>query len=600
MTDARTGRRRLRRAALAVALAAGTLAGAAGTGAPGAGAAPGAEQEPAEGLRLNQIQVVGSHNSYHLAASAKETAVRRQFIGDADDLLQYSHAPLGEQFGDQKVRQIELDIFRDDEGGTYSDPLIREAAGEGPYSAAMDQPGTKVLHVQEVDYRSSCLSLVACLQAVETWSNANPSHVPIAILLELKDDEVPIGGFPFVVPEPWDTASMDALDEEILSVVPRDEIITPDDVRGDAATLEDAVLDTGWPTVDDSRGKVMFLMDNGGGYRTDYLAGHPTLEDRVMFTNAEPGQDDAGFVKVNDARADEARIRGLVEDGYVVRTRSDAETVEAREGDTSARDAAFRSGAQWVSTDYPVAEYARPFGTGFVVEIPGGTIARCNPVNGPNGCVAGDIEAFPERVEGPYVQKLYATFFARPSTNAERWFWARKLEKGASRLSVARALSRSRDIHSGPFVANAGIGFLDRLLDLESRLYWADYLVRGRPYEHMQVSFMASDEFYARGGGTDEGFVGRIFQKVLQREVDAPSLEYFLGRLDDGANRWTIARQVLDSLEARRLRSANNITFLLDRAASTEEIEHYAALIKRTRDDRDLAVGIVITDEFHG
>ena len=112
-------------------------------------------------------------------------------------------------------------------------------------------------------------------------------------------------------------------------------MITPDDVRGARATLEEAVLDDGWPTLGQSRGKVMFLMDNGGPYRSRYLAGHPSLEGRVLFTNAEPGQPDAAFVKRNDAIADFDRHPALVEQGYVVRTRADADTVEARTDDTT-------------------------------------------------------------------------------------------------------------------------------------------------------------------------------------------------------------------------------------------------------------------------
>lgn len=156
-------------------------------------------------VRLNEIQTVGSHNSYHLAASQEESDIREAFIGAANDLMMYTHAPLGEQFAEQKVRQIELDIFRDDEGGKYADPLLRSVAGHDPLPAEMDEPGTKVLHVQDVDYRSTCLSLVACLEAVETWSDANPQHVPLAVLLELKDGTIPdIGGFSFTVPDPWD------------------------------------------------------------------------------------------------------------------------------------------------------------------------------------------------------------------------------------------------------------------------------------------------------------------------------------------------------------------------------------------------------------
>ena len=73
-----------------------------------------------------------------------------------------------------------------------------------------------------------------------------------------------------------------------------------------------------------------------------------------MFTNSTPGQPDAAFIKENDPTgANQARIADEVRRGYVVRTRADADTRQARTGDTTMRDAALASGAQWVSTDYP-------------------------------------------------------------------------------------------------------------------------------------------------------------------------------------------------------------------------------------------------------
>jgi hypothetical protein len=177
-----------------------------------------------------------------------------------------------------------------------------------------------------------------------------------------------------------------------------EDLITPDDVRGGAATLEEAVTTTGWPTIGASRGKVMFMMDNGGGYRTDYLAGHPSLQGRVLFTNANPGDDDAAFVKRNDPF--DASIPGLVQAGYVVRTRADADTQEARTNDTGPRDAALASGAQWVSTDYQAPGMALGFTTEYVVEIPGGTVARCNPVIQPAQCVDAELDTV---VGGPPV-----------------------------------------------------------------------------------------------------------------------------------------------------------------------------------------------------
>jgi hypothetical protein len=112
------------------------------------------------------------------------------------------------------------------------------------------------------------------------------------------------------------------------------------------------------------------------------------LDGRVLFTNSSPGSADAAFVERNDPLS--ADIPGLIETGYIVRTRADADTEQARSGDTTDRDAALASGAQYVSTDYPVPDPA--LGTGYFVEIPGGAPGRCNPVNAPPGCRSAPLE----------------------------------------------------------------------------------------------------------------------------------------------------------------------------------------------------------------
>jgi hypothetical protein len=67
--------------------------------------------------------------------------------------------------------------------------------------------------------------------------------------------------FPTVTPEPFTPAIFDALDREITSVFRAGEMITPDDVRGSYATLNQAVRADNWPTLQQARGKVVFLMD---------------------------------------------------------------------------------------------------------------------------------------------------------------------------------------------------------------------------------------------------------------------------------------------------------------------------------------------------
>ncbi len=203
---------------------------------------------------------------------------------------------------------------------------------------------------------------------------AHPRHLPIFILVETKQGK-PLNIPNATTPEPFTAATFDALDGEIRSVFSPDEMITPDDMRGKYATPNEAALAGAWPSLEMARGKVIFLMDQRA-VGPVYLEGHPNLRGRVLFTNAAPGQPDAAFTEMNDGT--EQEIAALVRQGYLVRTRTDADTKEARSGSTERRDHAMASGAQILSTDYPKAEPAQ--WTGYSVSFPGGAMARCNPV----------------------------------------------------------------------------------------------------------------------------------------------------------------------------------------------------------------------------
>ncbi|MBA3302959.1 MAG: phosphatidylinositol-specific phospholipase C1-like protein [Acidimicrobiia bacterium] len=342
-------------------------------------------------VRLNEVQVLASHNSYHTQARPELFAAIAAFDPGLASTLEYDHAPLAVELGDYGVRQVELDVFADPEGGLYGNRAGLRVIGQDPIGPpALFEPGFKVLHVQDIDFESTCLSLVACLETIDAWSRSHPGHLPITVQIEPKDDVLPDLGLGFVTPIPIRGAELDALDAEIRSVFDEDRLLTPDAVRGGRSSLEKAVRNHGWPTLRKSRGKVLFALDSAGPARDAYVAGHPSLEGRVMFTNSPPGTPEAAYVVRNDPIADGGEISDLVARGYLVRTRADADTVQARTGDTTMREAALASGAQFVTTDYPVPD--PDFGTGYSVSIPGGSPARCNPVNAPDRCRSDRLE----------------------------------------------------------------------------------------------------------------------------------------------------------------------------------------------------------------
>ena len=357
-------------------------------------------------LRINQIQLLGSHNSYHSGPVAAGDPLDAIFANNPianilRPLLNYRHPTLTQQLA-LGVRQFEFDVWADAAGGSYR---FAAAAANGAVPAfSLDRsidhpgllaPGLKVMHIANIDPYSSCISFNDCLQEIKTWSDANPGHVPLMIMVEVKDEDSVTNTFNAVPGlQTWVAADYDALDAEILAVFPAGKIITPDQVQGSYATLNDAVVAGQWPTLAQSRGKIMFtncacLTDR---HRTDYLRADGSLSTRVMFTNSNgmaEGSPANAFYVVDDPEIGASDISSLVAQGYIVRTQLDAYGQE----NTTRRDAGIASGAQFVSTDFEQANAANA-APAYQVSLPAGAPALCNPVSvsAPASCTARDIE----------------------------------------------------------------------------------------------------------------------------------------------------------------------------------------------------------------
>lgn len=332
--------------------------------------------EPRAPLKLNDIAAIGTHNSYKLPMPAETMARVRRVDAKMADALDYGHRPLTEQL-DAGARQLEIDVNYDPRGGQYA---------RGSQDPKLRQPGFKVLHIPGIDNSSSCVLLTDCLRIIRRWSDAHPRHVPILLLFNAKDERnAARGGIDAL---PFDTVAYDALDAEVRSVMTPKMLVTPDDVQGRYPTLRDAVRADNWPTLARSRGKFVFVLDEPPAKVAVYRGARRSLEGRVFFINTDEDSPAAAYLTLNDPVGDGARIRRDVAAGYLVRTRADANTREARLDDTGPRDAALAGGAQYVSTDYIWADPR--FAGGYRVALPGGAVARCNPVRRPAGC--GDLE----------------------------------------------------------------------------------------------------------------------------------------------------------------------------------------------------------------
>ena len=308
-------------------------------------------------LPINKVQVIGSHNSYKRAIDPALFRIIKENDSAAARSLEYGHIGLSDQL-DLGLRNLEIDVYADEKGGKYAHPKGLDWEGTAnqpmPYDPAgeMKEPGFKVFHVPEIDFRTNCLTFAGCLKELSAWSDRHKDHYPIYITMNAKDEKIDKPDF--TIPEKFTSAVFDQLDKTILDNLGRDRLILPDDIRGHYPTLESAVLAGNWPTMNSARGKFIFILDEKGEKRDRYIQGHPSLRNRVLFADAEPGTPEAAFLILNDPQKKEEaeKIRKMVKKGYMVRTRADADTEEARRNDRSRFLAAGNTGAQIITTDY--------------------------------------------------------------------------------------------------------------------------------------------------------------------------------------------------------------------------------------------------------
>lgn len=349
------------------------------------------------GPRLSELQFIGTHNSYHIEPDqAVDLAMLATRYAESDEwtaprlirALAYSRTPLSAQLS-MGLRVFELDLHDDPEGGLFANPGVFQALNalklvpDVPFDAApFRRPGFKVFHTADTDVRSTCPVFVDCLREIRDWSDAHPGHLPIFIQLEAKQHSKPaIGNFYTPAPDaPFDADSWHRLQAEISSIFPEHQLLTPGDVQGPAPTLNDAIRAQGWPTVEAARGQIIFLLLDDDEVQAGYTAAIPP-EGRLIFPRLPAGHPDSSWVHVDDPEP--ARIRRAVAEGYLVYTRADAGTEEARSGDTRRRDRAFASGAQLIATDYP---YADARFSNYAVRFDGYRYVRCAPLVSPSNC----------------------------------------------------------------------------------------------------------------------------------------------------------------------------------------------------------------------
>lgn len=284
------------------------------------------------GLKFNEISFIATHNSYQ----KKPVASMQKIFYNLSDLTfglissetgQFNSQTLTQQFN-CGIRSIEMDI----------ETIVKD-----------NTITFTCMHSPTIDMTTTCYDFALALKEISLWSDNNPGHLPITVIVEPKSIFLPIENMEF-----FNINYAKELDKVIRANL-GDKLFTPADMLRDYKTFGEMRAADDWRRVDEMLGKVLILLHETG-VTEDYIALDPTFGTQAMFPmlrEKDASRDCASFLLINEPKkALESKGDILDTSKLIIRTRADS----YGSVDENKRNNAISSGAQIISTDYPMRD----------------------------------------------------------------------------------------------------------------------------------------------------------------------------------------------------------------------------------------------------
>eukprot|EP01064_Diplonema_japonicum_P033189 TRINITY_DN6480_c3_g1_i1.p1 TRINITY_DN6480_c3_g1~~TRINITY_DN6480_c3_g1_i1.p1 ORF type:complete len:374 (+),score=81.23 TRINITY_DN6480_c3_g1_i1:62-1123(+) len=224
------------------------------------------------GASLDKFQVIGAHNSSHVA-----NVFGLFFI----KVWRYTLPPLKSQL-DQGIRHFEIDAWYDrtnDEWFMLHENLIDQLTVD-------DAPA----------------SLHGSLERIYEWSKAHPDHFPLILNLDIKGSytygfawAAPIFGRGLQTDSSYTPAAYQKVKDIVKSIWKPNKLFTPMDLKANATSgvsLRDYVRENGWPSVTDLKGKTLVFLNLYG----ELKGGAIHADEKLFFVRGHDFDNDKDYV----------------------------------------------------------------------------------------------------------------------------------------------------------------------------------------------------------------------------------------------------------------------------------------------------------------
>jgi len=253
-----------------------------------------------------------------------------------------------------------------------------------------------------------------------------------------------------------------------------------------------------------------------------------------------------------------------------------------------------RGEASMTTTSLPVGEHAltaRYLG-GLTVPITTSEVVPLTVLD------AFDCAAFTQAGNAAVVRLVYLELLGRCPDQVGFDHWTGRLDGGASASSFARSISAT-DEAVGRVVDDAYETMLGRSADSSGRAFWVGRLQASGRYDQLLADLAASPEFWSKAGGTNTGFVTRVYDRLLGRTPDTAGLNHWVGRLDAGTSPRALVLTLANLDEPLGRLVVDAYDEILGRAPFAAERTDGIAYLRDTGSRSGLYARLIGTTEFH-
>jgi hypothetical protein len=196
-----------------------------------------------------------------------------------------------------------------------------------------------------------------------------------------------------------------------------------------------------------------------------------------------------------------------------------------------------------------------------------------------------------------FVRALYEDFLNRLAGDSEVDHWADLVFRGQlTRQEAARGFTSSVE-WSRTLVRDLYLARLGREPDPAGWDNWSRLLASNpAAYASVDSGFLGSQEFYARAGGTNVGWLTQAYTGILGRAPEAGGSAVWLGALSS-TDRSTVALSLLQSNESLDLRVGKAYQAFLGRSPDPSGMTTWPPIVA-ARGDIELAGSLAASEEY--